>query len=118
MDSILNSVKKVLGILPSYEYYDTDLIIHINSALSILNQYGVGNECGYQISGPENTWDEFMGSDPRLNPVKTFVYMKVRLVFDPPASSSAQSALQDVINELESRIIYTVDHIGEEAHDG
>lgn len=114
MDSILNSVKKVLGIVPQYEYYDEDLILHINTVFAILNQYGVGDAAGYFIRDANDIWTDFIGDDSRLNLVKTFVYAKVRIVFDPPSNSAAAEALKKFADELESRIIYMTDHIEEE----
>lgn len=111
MDSILNSVKKVLGIVPQYEHYDDDLLFHINTVFAILNQYGVGNDAGYFVRNADDKWSDFMGDDPRLNLVKTFVYAKVRIVFDPPSNSSAADALKKFADELESRIIYMTDHL-------
>lgn len=114
MNSILNSTKKVLGIMPQYEHYDDQLIYLVNSIFSILHQYGVGGEEGFAISDASTTWEELLGDDPRLNMVKSFVHMKARYIFDPPSNASATEALGKCINELESRIIYMTDHIEKE----
>lgn len=103
-ESILSSIKKLMGGIPDeYEGFDTDLIIHINSVFQILNQLGVGVK-GYKIINKENTWDEFIGDTSRFESVKTYVYLKVRLVFDPPTSSMAMDAMKNVISELEWRL--------------
>ena len=106
MDSILNTVKKLLGISEYDDSFDTDLIIHINSVFTILNQLGVGPEEGYSISDNNNTWDEFIpASGPLMEAVKSYVYLKVRLgFFDPPTSSAVINALNSSINELEFRL--------------
>ena len=104
MDSILTSVKKMLGIAEEYDAFDNDLIIHINSVFSILTQLGVGPIGGYYIEGPDETWDEFIGTDPRLSLVKTYTYMKVKSNFDPPQQGSVAEAMKRTIDELEWRI--------------
>ena len=103
-DSILESVKKALNVDAEDEAFDVDILIHLNSALATLNQVGVGPENGFQVEDASATWDDLLGNDPRLNNVKTYLYSKVRLVFDPPATSFGIQALQDVAKELETRI--------------
>lgn len=105
MDSILNSIKKLLGIHEEYTHFDSDLIIHINSVFMILNQIGIGPTNGYMITGPESKWSEFLGDDPRLESVKTYVHMRVKLLFDPPMSSAVVEAANRIISELEWRLI-------------
>ena len=87
MDSILTSIKKLLGIAEDYEHFDQDIMIHINSAFSVLNQLGVGPKDGFCIDGPDATWSDFLCNDSRLEFVKTYVYLKVKLVFDTQSSS-------------------------------
>lgn len=106
-ESILNSVKKTLGIDAAYDAFDPELVIHTNSALSTLTQLGIGPVGGLTISDHTTTWDEFMVDDARLNSVKTYVYLKVRLVFDPPGTSYLIKAMEDQIRELEWRINVT-----------
>ena len=84
MDSILTSIKKLLGITEEDTSFDTDVIIQINSAFMILNQLGVGPEEGFIISDDMATWDEFLPEGKQLEGVKTYIYLKVKLVFDPP----------------------------------
>ena len=109
MDSILTSIKKMLGIPEEYEHFDLDLIIHINTVLSILAQIGVGPYSGYSISDSSNTWDEFIPSGKNLETIKTYVYLRVRLLFDPPQSGTAAEAINRMISELEWRISVNVD---------
>lgn len=104
MDSILTSIKKLLGIPEEYEHFDADVIIHINSAFSVLTQLGVGPKEGFHIKDTSTTWFEFLYDDPRLEFVKTFVHLKVKLSFDPPLSSAAIEAINRQISELEWRI--------------
>ena len=105
MDSILNSIKGMLGPEEDYEGFDTDIIFHINSALGILTQLGVGPEKGFRVRNAEDTWSEFIpaGRDD-LEMVKTYVYMKVKLIFDPPTHAAAIEALKEQIKEFEWRL--------------
>lgn len=106
MESILTSVKKLLGIEEDYTHFDMDIIMHINSVLMILNQLGVGPSEGFAISDATSTWEEFLAdSDPvKLSAVKSFVYLKVRLLFDPPSSSAVIESTNRLISELEWRL--------------
>ena len=103
-DSILTSIKKMLGIAEDYEYFDTDLIIHINTVFMILKQLSVGPQEGFSITSKTSTWYEFIANDKRLEAVKSYIYMKVRLVFDPPQSSAVIECMNRMISELEFRI--------------
>ena len=109
MDSILTSIKKLLGITEEYENFDQDIIMHINSAFMILNQLGVGPKSGFSISDKSSTWDEFIPESSNLEAVKTYVYLKVKLMFDPPLSSTVIEAIKSQINELEWRLNISVD---------
>lgn len=102
MESILESIKKLLGPSGSYAFFDPDIIIHINTALARLIQLGVGPPGGFRITedGYE-TWEQFMGNDPRLEPAKTLVYLKVKKVFDPTLSSAVKQAFDEAIAEIE-----------------
>mgnify|MGYP000864541808 CR=1 FL=1 len=116
-NSILNSVKKMLGIYPEINAFDDELSLHINSVLASLTQMGIGpSEEGYKISSSINTWDEFLGNDKRLESVKSYVYMKVKLIFDPPLQSSVIDAFNAQIREFEYRnyIIKDNDRIDKE----
>ena len=104
MDSILNSVKKVLGIQEDYTAFDVDILMHINTVFSILHQLGLGPEDGFVIEDDTPTWDTFLGDDLRLNSVKTYVYLRVRILFDPPSTSYLIESLNKQIQELEWRL--------------
>lgn len=109
-ESILYSIKKMLGLDPDYTPFDTDLILHINSVIMILRQLGVGPQSGYSITGPDETWADYLGSDePLLEAVKSYIYLKVRTVFDPPSNSFVMEALQQQISEYEWRLNVEVD---------
>lgn len=109
MESILTSIKKLLGISEEYEHFDDDIIIHINTVFSSLRQLGAGPESGFVIADKTASWQDFLGDDPRLQLVKSFVYLKVRLLFDPPQSSAVMEAVKRLIDELEFRIIVETD---------
>ena len=104
MESILTSVKKLLGITEEYEHFDADIIMHINSVFMILTQLGVGPAEGFSIRDKTATWDEFIPNGQHLESVKSYMYMKVRLLFDPPASSSVMDSMNRLISELEWRL--------------
>lgn len=104
-ESILQSIKKLLGIDEEYDHFDPDIIMHINTALSVLTQLGVGPENGFFISDESATWNDFLGDEVnKFEGVKTYVYVKVRMVFDPPTSSAAADSFNRTINELEWRL--------------
>lgn len=108
-DSILDSTKKLLGLSVDYDAFDTDIIMHINSAISNLTQINVGPELGFEVIDSAETWTQFLGKDPRLAPAKTYVYLKVRMVFDPPTTSYVLAAMEKLISESEWRLNVTVD---------
>ena len=103
MDSILDSIKKLLGIEPEETHFDQEIIMHINSALMCLNQIGVGEECVI-ISSKEDEWDSILGDSTNLESVKLYVYLKVRLIFDPPTSAFVLDSIERQIINLEWRI--------------
>lgn len=103
-DSILDTTKKVLGIESSYTAFDLDVLMHVNSALATLNQLGIGPEEGFEIEDATAVWSDFLGTDKRYNPVKTYVYLRVRLLFDPPSTSFAIEAIKNQLQELEWRL--------------
>ena len=103
-ESILNSVKKMLNLQADYTAFDLDIIMHINSVFSTLHQLGVGPTDGFEITDNVPTWDSFTLGDVRYNMVKSYVYKKVRLVFDPPANSFTVTALEKQIAEDEWRL--------------
>ncbi len=103
-DSILDSVKKVLGFDSDYTAFDTDIIMHINSVFSILYQLGIGPDEGFSIDDHTSTWSEFLGTVANANSVKTYVYLRVRILFDPPTTSYLIDALTQQIQEIEWRL--------------
>jgi len=103
-ESILTSVKKLLGIPEDYEQFDTDILMHINSVFMILNQLGVGPSEGFSIADKTATWNDFISDNKKFESVKTYMYMKVRLLFDPPLSSAVMECMSRTINELEWRL--------------
>jgi hypothetical protein len=104
-DSILNTTKKLLGIDPDYDAFDMDIQIHLNSAFSTLFQLGVGPKGEFEVDGPEQQWGDFIGTMVGINSVRTYVYLSVRLIFDPPATSFAQDAMKARLAELEWRLL-------------
>lgn len=109
MDSILTSIKKLLGIDETYTHFDQDIIMHINSVFVILNQLGVGPNEVFAISDKNDLWSDFTKDTNELNMVKTYIYQKVRLMFDPPDRGSLMDALKSSISELEWRLNVQVD---------
>ena len=105
--SILNTTKKILGLTEDYTVFDLDIIIHINSILNVVTQLGIGPEDGFMIEDATATWEDFLGSDKRLNAVKTYVYLRVRLLFDPPTTSYLINAMESQCRELEWRLNVT-----------
>lgn len=110
IESILTSIKKLLGIEESYEHFDADVIMHINSVLAILVQLGVGPSEGFSISGKDETWSDFLGADlANFEEVKTYMYMQLRLIFDTPTTSAAIESMNRLINEFEWRLNVAAD---------
>lgn len=102
--SILTSIKKLLGLDEDYTAFDTDIIIHINTALMVLHQLGVGPEEGFQITNKKDKWDDFIDEDDNLEAVKTYIYLKTKMVFDPPQHGPTEDALKESIKEYEWRL--------------
>lgn len=109
MESILTSIKKMLGIEEEYTQFDEDIIMHINSVFLNLTQLGVGPAEGFFIEDDTDTWDDFIGDSTQLQAVKTYMYLKVKLLFDPPLSSSVIESMNRMISELEWRLNVAVD---------
>ena len=103
-ESILTTIKKLLGVPEDYEHFDTDIIIHINSVFMILNQLGVGPSDGFSISDKTAVWSDFVSNNKKFEAIKSYVYMKVRLLFDPPTNSSVMECMNRMINEMEWRL--------------
>ena len=105
MDSILQSIKKLLGLDENYDAFDDDVMMHINSVLMILTQLGVGPKKRLTITGEEETWEDYLAQDiTKLSAVKTYVYLKVKTMFDPTSSSVVNEATKEMLKELEWRL--------------
>lgn len=104
MDSILTSIKKMLGISEDYTQFDADLIMHINSVFLNLTQLGVGPASGFTIEDETTEWTDFINNNAQLQAVKSYIYLKVKLLFDPPLSSAVIESTNRMISELEWRL--------------
>ena len=113
-ESILVSIKKLLGIAEDYNYFDQDIIMHINAALMILTQLGVGPSKGFLITDDSSTWSDFIKNSDNLGSIQSYVYMKVKLMFDPPQNSFTVDSMTKLVNELEWRLNVAADNSGEE----
>ena len=107
--SILTSIKKLLGIAEEDSSFDQDIIMHINTVFAILAQLGVGPANGFSIEDDSAIWGDYLGNATNLELVKSYIYMKVRSMFDPPTNSILADAMNKNIGELEWRINTTVD---------
>lgn len=103
MDSILETIKKMLGLAKDFTAFDTDIIVHINSAMMVLNQLGVGPSKPFSIKNYSETWDDFLKSK-NVELVKSYIYIEVRLLFDPPSNSFLVNALEKQKDEYEWRL--------------
>ena len=103
-NSVLTSVKKMLGIESEYTQFDTDIIININSVMMTINQLGIGPVTGFYITGNTETWIGLIGERKDMEAIKTLVYLKVRLLFDPPSSAFVLESIQRQIQEFEWRL--------------
>ena len=111
--SILKTIKQLVGCPDDFEQFDLDLTIHINSAFAALTQLGVGPKEGYRITGPDNIWSEFEEDATKSSLIKDYVYIKTRLLFDPPTSGSLMDSLKEQLKEMEWRLYimyYPVSH--------
>lgn len=104
MGSILLDIKKMLGLAPEYDAFDTDIIININSVFMVLNQLGVGPNKPYSINGSIETWSDFAPDIDNVMALKTYIYLRVKLLFDPPSSSFVIESINKQIAELEWRL--------------
>lgn len=109
MDSILTSIKKLLGIAEEYTHFDNDIIMHINSVFMVLTQLGVGPSEGFAITGKDEKWDSYITKGQNISTVKSYMYIKVRLLFDPPTSSAVMESMTRMANEFEWRLNVAVD---------
>jgi hypothetical protein len=104
MDSILNTIKKLLGIDSNYTAFDVDILVFINSTFMALTQLGVGPTTGFSISSATTTWNNYLPDGSLLEGVKAYMAQKVRMQFDPPTTSYLLDALNRTLTELEWRI--------------
>lgn len=117
-ESVLDSIKKMIGVDKDYGAFDVDLIIAINGVFTILNQLGVGPEKEYSITGPDETWLDFFGVTDAINLVKPYMYLKCKLIFDPPSSGVLNEALERQIAEYEWRITVQADPVSKSDNSG
>ena len=103
-ESIFKSIKKLIGIADDNKDFDTDLFIHINSVFSILTQLGVGPKDGFEIASGNELWSDFISDNKKLKMASSFIYFKVKLLFDPPTNSALLQSINDQIKELEFRL--------------
>lgn len=105
MESILTSIKKMLGIDEAYAQFDADIIFHINSVIMALRQIGIGPAEGFFITSDEQTWKDYLGESIKLEAVKSYIYMRVKILFDTPQNSSTIEAMKQQIAEFEWRLL-------------
>lgn len=110
-DSILVTIRKLVCGDPYANHFDTDLLVHINACFSVLNQLGVGPEKGFVVTDETQNWSDYTADSTVLNLVKTYITLKVRLIFDPPLTSSVLEAMNKEISQLEWRLNVAVDPV-------
>lgn len=109
--SILDSTKKSLGLAPDYDAFDPDIIMHINSIFMVLTQLGIGPATGYAIEGNTETWEDYLIGQTNLKAVQSYMYLRVKMIFDPPATSFVLTSLENIQKELEWRLVIGADEI-------
>lgn len=115
MDSILTSIKKLLGIAEEYEHFDEDLVLQINAVFMTLKQLGIGPSEGFEIQNDSTTWNQYIDVEKEpdkltlLSAVKTYIHLKVKMVFDPPLNGSVAESIKQRISELEWRLNHEVE---------
>ena len=117
-ESILKTIKQLIGCPDDFEQFDLDLIVHINLAFATLTHIGVGPKEGYRITGADNAWSEFEDDAQKLSLIKDYVYIKTRLLFDPPISGSLMDSLKEQLKEMEWRLYMLYDPISEDDEKG
>lgn len=110
--NILKTIKKMLGIAYDDTHFDLDLMIHINSAFSVLTQLGVGPDTGFSMRTGDETWSDFLGTATLLDMVISYTFLRVRALFDPPSNASLLEAFEKMIKEYEWRIEVAVTESG------
>jgi len=109
--SILTSIKKLLGLEEDNIQFDPDITIHINTAFMVLNQLGLGPETGFFITDKTQVWAELVADRKDIEAVKSYVYLKVKMIFDPPTMSFVLDAMKRSIDEMESRLLYQIEYV-------
>lgn len=109
IESILTSIKKLLGIQEDYTHFDNDIVMHINSVFFILEQLGVNSGTHFSIEDKEKLWNDYVTPDQNLAVLKSYMYLRVKLIFDPPLSGSLVEVIKAQIAEYEFRIMIEVD---------
>ncbi|MDO4292073.1 MAG: hypothetical protein Q4C65_02470 [Eubacteriales bacterium] len=112
-ESILISIKKMLGIEENYTHFDPDIIMHINTAFMVLTQLGVGPAEGFTIQDDLATWSDFLAESVRLESVKSYILLRVKMLFDPPLSAAVMESMKQMISEFEWRLNLEVETTGE-----
>lgn len=115
MESILNTIKKMLDVDVGCTHFDENIINHINTALMVLTQIGVGPEKGFSIRDATAKWSDFLSDMNKLEGVKTYIYLKVKPLFDPTSSSSISGAMKNVADELEWRMNINAEEVADAA---
>lgn len=110
-ESILTSIKETLGVYDEQTSFDNELMLFVNSVLATLGQIGVGPEDGFTITGPDETWADFIGTEKKLEPAKIYTHLRVKLVFDPPDIGFVLTAIKEQIKELEYRLNVAVETV-------
>lgn len=111
-DSILNTVKKAVGLMPEYDAFDDTLIMHINSVFMILSQVGIGPAKGFRIEDNTAKWSDFLSNEEEnYESIKSYICMKVRLLFDPPSSSTHMQCIKDLVGEFEWRLNFEAEEV-------
>lgn len=108
-NSILNSIKLMLGVEPSYTQFDEAIIMQINSAFSFLTELAAGPKEGFQITGSAEQWSDYIADMKQFNDVKTYIFCKVKLAWDPPSSSAIIENYRQLASECEFRITVLAD---------
>lgn len=103
-ESILKTIKKLLGPSGDYDAFDTDIILHINTAFTTLNEIGVGPSEGFMIEDDTAVWSSYIEDEKQFNAVKTYIYLKVKLIFDPPLNSAVLESMKQTLKEYEWRL--------------
>lgn len=108
-ESILTSIKKLLGITEDYTHFDADITMHINAIFMVLSDLGVGPKEGFMIVDKDDTWTDFLPDGKLLSAVKSYMYLRVKLLFDPPLGSASMTSMDNIIKEFEWRMNCLVD---------